>query len=155
MKRMILLTLLALAVVACGPAQREPSDPTDQVTTEVDPADPDPADPEPVADPEPGDARAELLALLTAHMEMNPGEWPEEMSETMHPGGCDALIGMTRDELVGALGEPTAGEPFTSEGQLAWTIGRLPEEYPAHPPILIVSFDDAGVVTEVVSQHSM
>jgi hypothetical protein len=92
--------------------------------------------------------QTELLLLLVEWMDVNPEEWPEEMLLTVYPGGVEALVGATGDELLSILGDQNTGPEFREENSLSWHIGVLPEASRNFPPVLIVSLDENGVVEE-------
>jgi hypothetical protein len=151
MNRTIPVVLLTLAAAACGPRQTPTADPgTGPAADIVQPSDPAPA--ETTAS---GGERAGLLARIKVHMGMNTDQWPEEMSGLLEPGGVDALVGATRDELIAALGEPNAGPEFQGEDRLAWHVGVHAEPRMSFPPVLIVVFDAAGVATAANWQLAM
>lgn len=156
MKRMFPIAMLLLA--ACSPAQPASTEPTDPVVTDPAPVEPDPVEPEPtepVVGPDGMEAQAHLIELLAANKSTDPETWTEEMRLTLHPNGMDALVGATVAALTAALGEPDGDAGDVPEGTHAWNIGVLPEGTRSAPPVLIVTVDEAGVVTAVRVQLAM
>ena len=151
MNRNLSAPLVALALATCGAHQGPPSESAAPVAT-VSQATEDPAPPGPTPE---GEARAELLARIQAHREMDPDQWSPEMVQALYPGGVDALVGATRDELLAALGAPNAGPEFGGADRLAWQIGIQVESRRSFPPVLVVVFDEAGIANSAFWHLSM
>jgi len=96
----------------------------------------------------------QVLDIIVRADTMYVQDWTEEEIFTVahSDGAAKILIGISREELVDALGEP---DLINDNGSEEWSIGKLKEIEMNPAPVLIFEYDENSKVVDIYHRLGM
>ena len=101
-------------------------------------------------------AQEHLLATMRSARKVSPKDWAPETRKLLQKVTSGTFVGMTREQMIEALGKPDPPSENQRGDELRWWLGVLPGVSPAKatPPALVIRSDESGAVVDSHIRYS-